>query len=146
MMAHICSLSSLSSSAVVTRRPVSTPSVRSICAVVRPLRDPHTYNPSGYIDTEVTSNALTYTAVDKCVSRRIYLQISWSDALLMWNSSQGFWQVDSLSWSLGGQKKERSGNTTILDTGTTLLLVSDDVVEELYGASGIMHKFSDPWN
>ncbi|PIL37646.1 hypothetical protein GSI_01340 [Ganoderma sinense ZZ0214-1] len=67
----------------------------------------------GYIDTEVTSNALTYTSVD---------------------NSQGFWQVDSLSWSLGGATKERSGNTTILDTGTTLLLVSDDVVEEIYGA------------
>ena len=53
------------------------------------------------------------------------------------NSSQGFWQVDSLSWSLGGQKKERTGNTTILDTGTTLLLVSDDVVEELYGVSSL---------
>ena len=59
----------------------------------------------------------------------------WSNTLCLPNSSQGFWQVDSLSWSLGGTKKERSGNTTILDTGTTLLLVSDDVVEEIYGAS-----------
>ena len=49
------------------------------------------------------------------------------------HSSQGFWQVPSASWSLGGTKKERSGNTTILDTGTTLLLVSDDVVDEIYG-------------
>ena len=49
------------------------------------------------------------------------------------HSSQGFWQVPSASWSLGGTKKERSGNTTILDTGTTLCLVSDDVVDELYG-------------
>ena len=49
-------------------------------------------------------------------------------------SSQGFWQVPSASWSLGGSKKERSVNTTILDTGTTLLLVADDVVDEIYGA------------
>ena len=49
-------------------------------------------------------------------------------------SSQGFWQVPSTSWSLNGQSKRRSGNTTILDTGTTLLLVSDEVVDELYGA------------
>ena len=34
---------------------------------------------------------------------------------------------------MNGQTKNRSGNTTILDTGTTLLLVSDDVVDEIYG-------------
>ncbi|KAH9939325.1 acid protease [Epithele typhae] len=67
----------------------------------------------GYIDTSVTSNPITYTDVD---------------------NSQGFWQVPSTSWSLGGETKTREGNTTILDTGTTLLLVSDDVVDELYGA------------
>ena len=42
--------------------------------------------------------------------------------------------MPSTSWSLNGQTKRRSGNTTILDTGTTLLLVSDEVVDELYGA------------
>ncbi|EIW61844.1 acid protease [Trametes versicolor FP-101664 SS1] len=66
----------------------------------------------GFIDTSVTPNPITYTPVD---------------------NSQGFWQVASTSWSLNGETKERSGNTTILDTGTTLLLVSDDVVDALYG-------------
>ena len=50
------------------------------------------------------------------------------------SSSQGFWQVQSTSWSLNGETKSRLGNTTILDTGTTLLLVADDVVDEIYGA------------
>ncbi|KAI0692181.1 acid protease [Cerioporus squamosus] len=67
----------------------------------------------GFIDDSVTSDTITYTPVD---------------------NSQGFWQVPSTSWTLNGKTKERSGNTTILDTGTTLLLVSDDVVDELYGA------------
>ncbi len=42
--------------------------------------------------------------------------------------------MPSTSWTLNGETKERSGNTTILDTGTTLLLVSDDVVDAFYGA------------
>ncbi|KAI0658656.1 acid protease [Cubamyces menziesii] len=67
----------------------------------------------GFIDTSVTPNPITYTPVD---------------------NSQGFWQVQSTSWTLNGETKERSGNTTILDTGTTLLLVADDVVDAIYGA------------
>ncbi len=51
------------------------------------------------------------------------------------HSSQGFWQVQSKTWTLNGQTKQRRGNTTILDTGTTLLLVADDVVDEIYGMS-----------
>ncbi|OBZ70323.1 Aspartic protease pep1 [Grifola frondosa] len=65
----------------------------------------------GFIDTSVTPHPITYTDVD---------------------NSQGFWQVTSTSWLLNGSKKERSENTTILDTGTTLCLVSDDVVEAIY--------------
>ncbi|KAI0638655.1 acid protease [Trametes polyzona] len=67
----------------------------------------------GFIDTSVTPNPITYTPVD---------------------NSQGFWQVPSATWTLNGETKERSGNTTILDTGTTLLLVADDVVDAIYGA------------
>ncbi|KAH9854865.1 acid protease [Lenzites betulinus] len=67
----------------------------------------------GFIDTSVTPNPITYTPID---------------------NSQGFWQVPSASWSLNGETKERSSNTTILDTGTTLLLVSDDVVDSIYGS------------
>ncbi|KAL7282768.1 hypothetical protein ACG7TL_004244 [Trametes sanguinea] len=67
----------------------------------------------GFIDTSVTPNPITYTPVD---------------------NSQGFWQVQSTSWTLNGETKERSGNTTILDTGTTLCLVADDVVDAIYGA------------
>jgi len=67
----------------------------------------------GYIDTTVTSNPITYTPVD---------------------NSQGFWQVTSASYSLNGKTIERSGNTAILDTGTTLALVDDTILSQIYGA------------
>lgn len=85
---------------------------------------------SGFIDDSVTSDTITYTPVDKYVHPCSAPGVSF----LHLSSSQGFWQVPSTSWTLNGKTKERSGNTTILDTGTTLLLVSDDVVDELYGA------------
>ncbi|KAI0069840.1 acid protease [Panus rudis PR-1116 ss-1] len=65
----------------------------------------------GFIDTSVTPHPISYTPVD---------------------NSQGFWQVPSASYSLNGKVIERARNTTILDTGTTLMLVSDDVVETIY--------------
>jgi hypothetical protein len=66
----------------------------------------------GYIDPTVTSDALTYTPVD---------------------NSQGFWSVPSASISLNGQTVARAGNTAILDTGTTLLLIDDTILEQIYG-------------
>jgi hypothetical protein len=48
-------------------------------------------------------------------------------------SSQGFWQVESASYSLNGKKIARSGNTCILDTGTTLALVDDTILKQIYG-------------
>lgn len=53
--------------------------------------------------------------------------------MLIRYSSQGFWQVSSTSYTINGKTQERSGNTTILDTGTTLLLVDDTVLKTIYG-------------
>ena len=50
------------------------------------------------------------------------------------DSSQGFWQFPSTSASVNGKTIARSGNTAIADTGTTLALVSDDLVEKIYAA------------
>ncbi|KAH9939962.1 acid protease [Amylocystis lapponica] len=68
----------------------------------------------GFIDTTVTPNPITYTPVD---------------------NSQGFWQVSSRAYVLDRKQIARSGNTAILDTGTSLCLVEDQVVEKIYGAS-----------
>jgi hypothetical protein len=50
------------------------------------------------------------------------------------DNSQGFWMFDSTSAVVNGQTISLSGNTAIADTGTTLALVSDEVVSAIYGA------------
>ncbi|KAL2071627.1 hypothetical protein VTL71DRAFT_12862 [Oculimacula yallundae] len=50
------------------------------------------------------------------------------------DSSQGFWTVDSASAVINGKQVSQPGNTAIMDTGTTLALVSDAVCEAVYGA------------
>jgi hypothetical protein len=50
------------------------------------------------------------------------------------DSSQGFWQIQSTSATINGQTITRSNNTSIMDTGTTLCLVDDSLVEAVYKA------------
>ncbi|KAF2099786.1 acid protease [Rhizodiscina lignyota] len=71
----------------------------------------------GYIDQDVLKAANvtepTYTPVD---------------------NSQGFWMFDSTSASVNGTTIQRSGNTAIADTGTTLCLVDDNTCKSIYDA------------
>lgn len=50
------------------------------------------------------------------------------------DSSQGFWTFDSTSAIINGNTVERSGNTAIADTGTTLALVDDNTCKAIYDA------------
>lgn len=50
------------------------------------------------------------------------------------DSSQGFWQIQSASATINGTTVTRSKNTSIMDTGTTLCLVDDSLVEAVYKA------------
>lgn len=50
------------------------------------------------------------------------------------DSSQGFWQIASNSATINGKTITRSNNTSIMDTGTTLCLVEDSLVEAVYKA------------
>lgn len=66
----------------------------------------------GYIDTDlVGENTIQYTDID---------------------DSEGFWMFDSTTTEINGKKITQSGNKAIADTGTTLALVSDEVVDALY--------------
>lgn len=66
----------------------------------------------GYIDTDLVGDAtIQYTDID---------------------NSEGFWMFDSTTTEIAGKKITQSGNKAIADTGTTLALVSDEVVEALY--------------
>lgn len=50
------------------------------------------------------------------------------------DNSQGFWQIQSTSATINGDTITRSGNTSIMDTGTTLCLVDDSLVDAVYKA------------
>lgn len=68
----------------------------------------------GYIDQDALGGQTPYyTPVDK---------------------SQGFWMFDSTSAVVAGKTIQRSGNTAIADTGTTLALVDDAICEVIYNA------------
>ncbi|KAL1966757.1 hypothetical protein VTN77DRAFT_3954 [Rasamsonia byssochlamydoides] len=70
----------------------------------------------GYIDqdtVQASGQQIAYTPVD---------------------NSQGFWQFNSTSATVNGQTIDRSGNTAIADTGTTLALVDDQTLQAIYNA------------
>ena len=50
------------------------------------------------------------------------------------DNSQGFWMFDSASAVVAGETINRSGNTAIADTGTTLALVDDATCKAIYAA------------
>jgi len=50
------------------------------------------------------------------------------------DNSQGFWQIQSTSATINGKSLSRTSNTAIMDTGTTLCLVDDTLVGEVYAA------------
>ncbi|KAI8626938.1 eukaryotic aspartyl protease [Xylariaceae sp. FL1651] len=76
--------------------------------------NPDSFYTFGYIDQDL----VTQSGAD----------ISWVNI----DNSQGFWSFPSESVSINGQQMTSSGNTAIADTGTTLALMSDEVVDALY--------------
>ncbi|EKG16708.1 Peptidase A1 [Macrophomina phaseolina MS6] len=76
----------------------------------------------GTIDNTKFKGALTYTAV---------------------NTAQGFWQFPSKAFMVDGQKIDNpTGNDAIADTGTSLLLVDDNVAKAYY--SKVQGAVNDP--
>ena len=50
------------------------------------------------------------------------------------DNSQGFWQIQSNTYTINGKSYNASTTTTIMDTGTTLALVDDATVQNIYNA------------
>lgn len=71
----------------------------------------------------------TFGAIDQDVVKASGQEISWAPI----DNSQGFWMYDSPSMMINGKSIATSGNKAIMDTGTTLALVADDVLEQIYG-------------
>ncbi|KZW03890.1 acid protease [Exidia glandulosa HHB12029] len=76
--------------------------------------DSEGYYAFGFIPDEVDQSSIVYTDID---------------------SSNGFWEFVSPSIKVGDQTFSRGDrNTAIADTGTTLILISDEAVSQIYGA------------
>ena len=72
----------------------------------------------------------TFGFIDQDLVKASGKDIHWTPV----DNSGGFWQVPSASTSINGKKIALNGNTAIVDTGTTLALVSDEVCAALYKA------------
>ncbi|KAI1418629.1 acid protease [Hypoxylon sp. FL1857] len=70
----------------------------------------------------------TFGYIDQDLLKKSGQAIHWAEV----DNSQGFWSVSSESCSINGESIDLSGNTAIADTGTTLALLSDKVVEKVY--------------
>ncbi|KAI1380910.1 aspartic endopeptidase [Hypoxylon crocopeplum] len=70
----------------------------------------------------------TFGFIDQDLVKKSGQDIHWTEV----DNSQGFWSISSESCSINGEKIELSGNNAIADTGTTLALMGDKVVEKLY--------------
>ncbi len=70
----------------------------------------------------------TFGYIDQDLVQKSGEEIHWTQI----NNSEGFWSFSSESCSINGEKIDLTGNTAIADTGTTLALMGDKVVEKLY--------------
>ncbi|WOO80590.1 Aspergillopepsin-1 [Vanrija pseudolonga] len=81
-----------------------------------------------YSSRDSASSFYTFGYVDQSLVSASGQAISWTPV----DSSLGFWQVPSTTTYVGGKAITQSGNTGIADTGTTLALLSDTVVNAVY--------------
>ncbi|KAI0910023.1 eukaryotic aspartyl protease [Ustulina deusta] len=80
-------------------------------------------------DAAATSRSFyTFGFIDKELAEKSGEKIHWVEV----DKSDGFWAITSKSASVNGESIEMSSDTAIVDTGTTLALMSDDVVDALY--------------
>jgi len=85
------------------------------CALTRP-NEPAGFFTFGYIDTElVGSDTPVYTPA---------------------SSVHGYWEFASEFAEINGERVDRTGNTAYADTGTTLILIADDLLPLIYGPIG----------
>ncbi|KAI0473086.1 eukaryotic aspartyl protease [Xylariaceae sp. FL0804] len=81
-----------------------------------------------YKDTSNADSFYTFGYIDQDLVTSSGQDLAYTDI----DNSEGFWMFPSTSYSIGGTTSTISGNKAICDTGTTLCMVSDDVVEALY--------------
>ncbi|KIW89613.1 uncharacterized protein Z519_09769 [Cladophialophora bantiana CBS 173.52] len=82
-------------------------------------------------DPDHGESFFTFGDIDSDVVNATGREISYTPI----NDTNGFWEFASESVIINGKKIALPGNTAIADTGTTLMIIDDDLVEEIY--SGI---------
>jgi hypothetical protein len=81
-------------------------------------------------DPDKGESFYTFGYIDQPTVDNSGQQISWTPV----DNSQGFWMISSASATVNGQTIDQTGNTAIMDTGTTLALVSDTTCQAIYNA------------
>lgn len=79
-------------------------------------------------DPDHGSSFFTFGQIDDTVVQATGKQISYTPV----DDSSGFWQFQSESITINGQTTPLSGNTAIADTGTTLVMIDDNLVQQIY--------------
>lgn len=79
-------------------------------------------------DPDHGKSFFTFGKIDDSVVEASKQEIGWTPV----DSSQGFWMFASESATIDGKTLSLSGNKAIADTGTTLMLVSDQFCQALY--------------
>ncbi|KAF5538552.1 peptidase A1 [Fusarium mexicanum] len=65
----------------------------------------------GYVDQKKKTSSITWTSVD---------------------NSQGFWEISSTGYAVGNKEFVKTSLDGIVDTGTTLLYLPDEIVQDYY--------------
>lgn len=81
-------------------------------------------------DPDHGKSFFTFGKIDDSVVTASKQTIGWTPV----DNSQGFWMFNSESAVINGKTITMSGNTAIADTGTTLMLVSDQFCQALYSS------------
>lgn len=81
-------------------------------------------------DPDKGASFYTFGFIDQPTVQASGQQIHWTPV----DNSRGFWMFNSTSATVNGQSIDRSGNTAIADTGTTLALVDDNTCQAIYNA------------
>ncbi|KAK3704696.1 hypothetical protein LTR37_013670 [Vermiconidia calcicola] len=81
-------------------------------------------------DPDAGESFYTFGYIDEDVVRSTGMDVWYANV----NTSNGFWQVASNSYSVNGVSQTTRGNSAIIDTGTTLALVDDQTCKNIYAA------------
>lgn len=110
-------------------KPQKTP-VENLVANNTLPADAQLFTSCFYSERDNKQSFYTFGFIDQDLVTASGKEIVWTPV----DNSQGFWQIASASASVAGKSIARSNNTAIIDTGTSLCLVSDDFCKALYAA------------